>query len=41
MKMIMMMMIMMIMMIMIMMIMKNEMAITQPIFKLGPQNFAQ
>ena len=27
-------------MIMIMMIMKNEMAITQPIFKLGPQNFA-
>ena len=28
-------------MIMIMMIMKNEMAITQPIFKLGPQNFAR
>ena len=26
---------------MIMMIMKNEMAITQPIFKLGPQNFAR
>ena len=40
MKMIMTMIITMIMMIMIMKIIKNEIAITQPIFKLGPQNFA-